>query len=229
MKKLSVSMSRGEMIAGICYLAIQLLILPGLLLWANQCIGSPLTATELNFVFFALDFTAVTVIFHRFLIVSGKRALKQPFICIRSAFWGLLFYWLTSYLVSILIIGIYPDFSNVNDQSIIGLTQQNYMLMAIGTVVLVPVTEETLYRGILFRSLYNRNHILAYAVSTLAFSALHVIGYIGSYEPIHLLMCLLQYIPAGLCLGWAYAKADTIWAPILMHMTINQIGILSMR
>ena len=229
MKKLSVSMSRKEMIAGFSYLAIQLLILPSLLIWLNELIGSPLATSELNFLFFALDFLAITVIFHRFLLHSAKCALSQPFQCIRTAFLGLLFYWLSSYLVSFLILYIYPDFSNVNDQSIIGLTQQNYTLMAIGTVILVPITEETLYRGMVFRGLYSRSPVLAYIVSTVAFSALHVIGYIGQYPPTHLAMCLLQYIPAGICLGWAYAKADSIWAPILMHMAINQIGILSMR
>jgi membrane protease YdiL (CAAX protease family) len=39
----------------------------------------------------------------------------------------------------------------------------------------------------------------------------------------------VQYLPAGLALAWAYEKADTIWAPILMHMTINQISITFMR
>lgn len=222
-------MTRKEMIAGIIYLAVQLLVLPSLLLLLNDLFNSPLTPTELNFVFFAIDFLAITVIFHRFLIHSAKQALTKPFLCIRTAFLGLLLYWITSYLVGILIINIYPDFSNVNDQSIMALTQQNYTLMAIGTVLLVPITEETLYRGILFRGLYNRSPVLAFALSALAFSALHVVGYVGQYPPIHLAVCLLQYVPAGLCLAWAYSKADSIWAPILMHMTINQIGILSMR
>ena len=229
MKKLSVSMSRKEMIAGISYLAIQHFILPSFLLWLNHLLGTPLTATELNFIFFIVDFIAIAVIFHQFLINSTKRALVQPFICLKSAFLGLLLYWISSYLVSIMIFCVYPEFYNVNDESIKGLTQQNYALMGIGTVLLVPITEETLYRGIIFRGLYNRNPFIAFIVSALAFSALHVVGYVGNYEPIHLLMCLFQYIPAGICLGWAYSKADSIWAPILMHMTINQIGILSMR
>lgn len=229
MKKLSISMSHKEMVAGISYMVIQLLVLPSLLLWINQLWDFPLTSTQLNFAFFVIDFLAITVIFHRFLINSAKQALEKPLLCIRFAFFGLLLYWLTSYIVGLLIISIFPGYSNVNDQSIMDLTQQNYLLMAIGTVLLVPITEETLYRGIIFRGLYNRNPILGFAISTLAFSALHVIGYIGQYPPIHLVMCLIQYVPAGLCLAWAYYKADSIWAPILMHMTINQLGILSMR
>lgn len=229
MKKLSVSMTPLETALGLTYLGIQTLILPSVLLQANLLLGNPLSVTQLNFVFFCIDFLCITLIFHQFLLTSVKAALSKPWVCLRSAFLGLLIYWLSSFFVNHFIVAVYPEFFNVNDASLIGMTQQNYTLMAIGTVILVPVVEETLYRGIVFRGLYNRSPILGYAVSTLAFSALHVLGYIGSYSPVHLLLCLLQYIPAGLCLGWAYVKADSIWAPILMHVTINQIGILSMR
>jgi membrane protease YdiL (CAAX protease family) len=82
---------------------------------------------------------------------------------------------------------------------------------------------------VIFGSIYKRSRILGYAVSALVFAALHVIGYIGFFAPTHLLLCFLQYIPAGLCLAWAYVMADTIWAPILMHIAINQMGVLAMR
>ena len=124
---------------------------------------------------------------------------------------------------------ISPDFFNVNDSAISTMVDQNTDLMAIGTILLAPVAEELFYRGLIFRGFYNKKPILGYLVSTLAFASLHVVGYIGLYSPLHLLLCLLQYIPAGICLGWAYAKTDCIFAPILMHIAINQIGILSMR
>ena len=50
-----------------------------------------------------------------------------------------------------------------------------------------------------------------------------------SQAAITLLLCFCQYIPAGICLGWAYAKSGTIWCPVLIHMTVNQIGMLFMR
>lgn len=229
MKKLTICLTRTEMLAGLIYLPVQILVLPVVLVLINMLLGSPLSDVHLNFIFFCVDFICITVIFHRFLGSSAKLSFAQPWHCLRSAFFGFILYWLGSFLVNIMIIFVYPDFSNVNDASIMELTQQNYTLMAIGTVLLVPVVEETLYRGVVFGSLYKRSRVAAYTVSTLVFSALHVVGYIGLYEPLHLLMCLLQYIPAGLCLCWAYVRADSIWAPILIHMTINQIGVLSMR
>jgi membrane protease YdiL (CAAX protease family) len=229
MRKLTVSMPRTEWIPGLIYIAVQLLVLPFILAFGNMLLGNPLTEAQLNFVFFAADFICVTVICHRFLWHNAKQAFTAPFRCLRYAGAGLILYWLGSYVVSLLIVAVYPDFANVNDESIAQLTQNNYTLMSIGTVFLVPVLEETLYRGLVFGKLYNRRPFSAYVISTFVFSALHVVGYIGLYEPLHLCLCFLQYIPAGLCLAWSYVRADSIWAPILIHMTINQIGILSMR
>lgn len=221
-------MTATEQIMGLVYLVVQILLLPYVLLQGNLLLGNPLTVTQLNFVAFCIDFLCVTLIFHRFLLASAKDALTRPWVCLRAAFLGLMLYWVASFLVNNFIAAVYPDFYNVNDASIAGMTRENYTLMAIGTVILVPVVEETLFRGLIFRGLYNRHPVLGYAVSTLCFGALHVLGYVGRYSPVHLLLCLIQYLPAGLCLGWAYVKADSIWAPILMHITINQIGILSM-
>lgn len=229
MKKLSISMTRTEQTLGFVFIPIQILLLPILLEQGNLILGNPLNAVQLNFALFAVDFICVTVIFRRFLWRSLQQALSDPWRLLRFAGAGLLLYWLGSFVVNYFIITVYPAFSNVNDDSISALTQQNYTLMAFGTVILVPVTEETLYRGVIFGSIYKRSRIAGFAVSALLFAALHVIGYIGSFAPVHLLLCFLQYIPAGLCLAWAYVMADTIWAPVLMHIAINQMGVLVMR
>lgn len=229
MGKLSLIPTKKETLAGLIYIAVQLFVFPVLLAQWNMIFGRPLTPVQLSFTQFCVDFICVTVIFHRFLLQGAKHAFEKPLGCLRYAGLGLLLYWLGSFLVNTFILAVYPDFSNVNDDSISQLTKQNYTLMALSTVLLVPITEETLYRGMIFGKLYSRNPIVGYVLSTLLFAALHVIGYIGLYKPVHLLLCFLQYIPAGLCLAWAYVKADTIWAPILMHIAINQIGVMAMR
>lgn len=210
-------------------MVLQLLILPVILTLINLLAGSPLSDAALNFAFFALNFICVTVIFRHYLIASLRQAFAAPMQCLRTALFGFILYYGASYIVSILIYFIAPEFSNVNDDSIAGMTQDNFALMSIGTVLLVPPVEEVLYRGLIFRGLYNSSRVAAYTVSTLVFCAIHVFGYIGFYDPLTLLLCFLQYIPAGLCLGWAYARADSIWAPILIHITVNLIGISAMR
>ena len=229
MKKLTVSMTRTETVFGLFYIGIQILVLPYLLVFGNQIFGNPLSKVQLNFLFFAIDFICIVTIFRGFLKKCAICGLEHPWRLLRYAGCGLLLYWAGSILVNVVILNVYPDFSNVNDQSILELTKENYLLMSIGTVLLVPVVEETLHRGVIFGTLYRVNPLVGYLVSTLIFSALHVINYINAFSPLHLFLCFLQYIPAGLCLAWAYVKADSIWAPILIHIAINQLGVLAMR
>ena len=229
MNKISIVPSKGQTIGGYIYLAVQLLVLQPALAIVNMLLPVPMDNTTLNIVYFVINFLCVISIFYRYLIQSGKQVFSNLLRCLCYAFLAFSAYWVASIFVSSLIYGIYPNFSNVNDENINQMTQDNFTLMAIGTVLLVPITEEVLYRGLIFSKIYNRSRVLAYLVSTLAFAALHVIGYIGMYEPKLLLMCLLQYLPAGLCLGWAYASTGTIWTSIFVHIAVNVIAMLSMR
>lgn len=229
MKKLNHTTTRTETLYGLIYIALQILVLPEVLKRGNTFLGTPLSPAQLNFALFSINFICVTVIFHRYLLEGIRQVLNSPLRFLRYAGLGFLFYWLGSILVNIVIFAVYPDFANVNDASVAEMTKQNFPLMFIGTVLLVPVAEETLFRGVVFGNLYTRNRIIGYILSAMIFSALHVIGYIGYFQPVHLLLCFLQYIPAGVCLAWAYAMADTIFAPILMHTVINLIGVMAMR
>lgn len=224
--KLHITMTTQETALGWLYLGLELFILPNLLRMGNRLLPSPLSDAALNFVFFALNFAAVMGIFHGFLGRSMVQAGKQFKRVLSSAVLGFLAYWLANLVMNCLPIF---DFSNVNDQAIASMSAQNYTLVAFGTVLLVPLTEEVLYRGLLFQGLYNRNRTAAYLVSTLVFCAIHVVGYIGSYAPKLLALCFLQYIPAGLCLAWSYARADCIFAPILIHTVVNAMGIYTVR
>lgn len=227
--KLSISMTRRETILGWAYLFINLFVLPVLLDMGNALLAAPLSETQLNLVYFALNFLLVLAIFHRFLRCSLTLALKSPWRCLRFAAAAFVLYYLAMMVISQGILYVQPEFVNVNDSAIMDMTGEQYTLMSVATVFLVPVTEETLYRGLLFRGLHEKSRLLAYSVSTIVFSGIHVISYVGLYDWVTLLLCFVQYLPAGLALAWAYEKADTIVAPILVHITVNQIGISAMR
>ena len=103
------------------------------------------------------------------------------------------------------------------------------VLMTIGVTVLVPVTEETLFRGLIFRTLYDRSPVCAYLASIVAFSLIHVMGYVGKTDPVILLLSFLQYLPAGLCLCLTYRYSGTLLSSIVLHAAINAAAILTMR
>lgn len=222
-------MTSTEKKLGWFYWIFQLLVLPAALPMLNEHFGSPLTETELNFLFFCLNFLLLTVLLHKYLLASCGYGLTHPFRTLRMAVIYFILYWLLSMAASYLALEIDPEFVNANDASIAEMVQAEYTLTAIGTVLLAPIAEEIMYRGVIFGSIYHRSKLLAYIVSTVLFAAVHLMGYITVYEPMQLLLGFLQYLPAGLCLGFAYARSGSILAPVLMHIAINQIGISSMR
>ena len=225
-KTLTISTTKQETIFGWIYLAFQLLALPGILAWANETMG--LSEAELNFCFFVINFIAVLLIFNKYLSRSFTHALQHPSYFIQAVILGFVAYYACSWGINKLFSWIAPNYTNANDASIAALSKGNFFLMAIGTVVLVPPVEECFYRGLVFRNLYGVSRLAAYLVSMAVFAFIHIIGYIQSYTPWQLIIAFLQYLPAGLCLAWSYAKSDTIFSPIVIHALVNawSIGLL---
>lgn len=85
----------------------------------------------------------------------------------------------------------------------------------LGAVVIAPITEEFLVRGLWLRG-YTRHYKpwVALVLSSVVFGVLH--------------MNLPQFIGAtmaGLLLGWAYLKTNSILLPMLIHAVHNSISV----
>ena len=206
-------------------MAVSLLLLPSLISLGAAALGA--TLSDANIFYYFLNFTFTLVIFRKFLLGNLLVALDRVF--------SVLWYGILAYLgqqtigemLNILIYSLFPDFVNLNDASV-GLMVRQSPLLAICVMTLVPVAEETLHRGLIFRGLYDRNPTLAYIASVVIFAAIHVAGYIGSLTPAQLLISFLQYLPAGYCLCFAYRRSGTLICPILVHMLVNAISVLSL-
>jgi membrane protease YdiL (CAAX protease family) len=222
--------NKKELRAGLIYMLLEMLVLPTVLVLASMLLlPEPVSDTVLNIVYFILNFLVTVLIFRKFI----RHTLSSVSLCDKSipgsAAIGFLIYYLGNILVNMVVLSLDPEFLNVNDENITAMAAEHFGLMALCGVLLVPITEELLFRGVLFAGLYNRSRSLAFGVSTAVFCVIHVTAYIGLYPPQTLLLCLLQYIPAGLALGFAYARSGSILAPMLLHICINGIGMLVMR
>lgn len=228
-RSLSANLTSQETIAGAVYYIFQLLALSSLLTWFNRQLSHPLTSAELNFVYYMVNFMATLLIYHDFLGRAANQMTQHPAYFCQAVILGFVAYYACNWFMTWLIRLLVPGFSNYNDEAIAAMSQGNYFLMLVGTVILVPPAEECVFRGLIFRNLYGKSRWAAYIVSILAFAIIHIIGYIGKYSALELLMAVLQYLPAGLCLAWAYTKSDTIFAPILIHALINLRAIGGLR
>ena len=227
MKNASISPcpTRRESRNGLLYLAFQFLLLPSLLTYINLQLDIPLSDAELNFTFYLINFIAMVVIFHDFLGHSARQALRHPIQLLQAVILGTVGYFACAQAFTWAMGHFLPTYANYNDQSIAAMARGSFFLMSIGTVILVPPYEECLFRGLIFRNLYGKSKWAAYLVSILSFAMVHILGYIGTYTPLELLLAVLQYLPAGLLLAWTYTKSGTLLAPITLHALINFITI----
>jgi len=219
----------NETVFGFLYFLLQLLIIPSILMVGNMMMAVPYSEALVNFVFFAVNFVAVLVIFRKFLAANFRSLLAYPWYTLRCAALGFLIYMGGNAIFSLVVTVLVPDFANINDAAIMEMVQDHFGLMTIGTVFLVPIAEECFYRGLIFRNLYDKSPFLAYAVSMVIFSLAHVLGYVGMEDLGTLALCFLQYLPAAFALAWSYRRSGSIFAPILIHMVVNQTGMLLMR
>lgn len=207
---------------GWLWLAFQTLLLTSLV----GCL--PLQGAAVNFLYHLICFFAVGVLFRRFLKASWGAFTRHARRFFPTAAVSLAAYYGSYFLLKALITAADSDFSNVNDASIQALSQGNLLLTALTTVVLAPLSEECLYRGLLFHSAGRGGRLCAYAVSCLAFSAIHVAGYIGQYSALRLLLCFVQYLPAGLILAGSMEAAGSIFTPIFIHILINLVSVFQL-
>ena len=212
---------------GWIYYIFSFAALPAALRWFCGLLAAPLSEGRLNFLYYCINFLAAGWIFRRFLAGSMKSALRHPLTTLWYAALGYLGADALGKVLLYLLVLIAPGYTNANDLSVTGMIQTEPLLAA-AVVLLVPVAEECLFRGLLFRNLYGRNPTAAYVISMVTFSAIHVVGYLGSVSPLYLLVSFLQYLPAAYCLCWCYHQTGTFITPILMHTLVNAMGVYDM-
>lgn len=228
-RQLPVQLLPREVNWGIRYLLFQLAFLGSVIVLLLQLLNLPADDLILDTTYFIINLGIVILIFHNYLWQSIKHGLKHYAKLLIAAIVGYTGYFLLSECCDTIINWIEPGFFNVNDASIAAYGQSHYLITFIGTVILVPLAEETLYRGLVFGLFHRKSRLLAYTVSTLFFAFIHVMGYVGYFPPYLLLLCFVQYIPAGIALAGAYEYSGSILAPVFIHTAINAIAILKMR
>ena len=85
-------------------------------------------------------------------------------------------------------------------------------------VVIAPIAEEVVYRGVLLSALTDRwGPLVGLAVSAVVFSAVHL-------SPV-------GFVPlavAGVLFGWLYMKSRSLWVALVAHAAYNALGVLAL-
>ena len=219
--KYTPNLTRSELKTGFIAMAVCLLVLPtvlGLLL-------PDASAARLTFITHFISAGVIVYILRRFLLRNLEIALAHPIYTIYYAALGYMAHTVLTEIVMFISYFICPDLLNLNNQNVAAQLGQEFGLMAVTVIVLAPIGEECFFRGLLLRGLYDRRPVLAWGLSAGLFAAIHVLGYLGSYSPLELLLSFLQYLPAGFALGFAYRRGGSVVCPILAHMIVNAMAL----
>lgn len=222
-------MTKVEAIVGWVYVFVHIFAMPYIVSALNAFVfpklGFQLNSTWLNFLYYAIGFVFLMGFLFHFLRESFGNMWNNFMATVVSVLIGYVAYIFLSAAVNLMIGFFVPSTVNPNSAAINSIIRINPKKMVVIGVLLAPVVEETLFRGVVFGTLRRKNAILAYVVSSLLFSVYHLWSYFLDGGSLWDLLYLLQYIPAGLVLGWCYEHSGSVWASVFLHMLINYVSI----
>lgn len=213
------ALTKGEAIAVLLYFPVHILLLPAILTRLES--AALITASMANLICYAVGAVYMAVFAWGF--------LRRDYDPLCDRFLRVLIVVFASYALMLcfnfvmgLILLLFPDFTNPNDQAVVGAATEDYGPMAAAAIFLAPIVEEMLFRAGLFGLIRRKNRVLAYVVSMLVFAFYHVWGYAAA-DPLYFLF-LLQYLPAAWLLCYCYERTNSIWGSIFLHMIINGVS-----
>lgn len=191
-------------------------------------LGFPLTEPRnyffANLLYMTVNFAVMLLIFRRTLWQSLREFEGKMLLSVLIGFgmcYGANLVLTTAYTV----LDIMPE--NYNQEAVNSLLGGYPLAMTLCTVVLAPLAEECLFRGVLFAPLARRCLPAAYALPMFLFAGMHVFQFLGSMTAANTILCLSLYLPASFSLCWVYQKTGNIWAGIFLHMFINFQSVLA--
>lgn len=90
-------------------------------------------------------------------------------------------------------------------------------------VILMPLIEEVLFRGLVFGTLRRYSRPLAWAASSLLFMLYSVWTFAVAYGDARYLVLAFQYLPMALALTWCYDRGGSIWSAAALHAVIDAV------
>ena len=216
---------RGARIAGWVYLPVHVFVLPLTLGAALAAVRGELPSDVTCNVWYYLIGLAFTLIaMWGFLRRSYDTLSGSILRCI-----GILFaaYGLDVLLSLVLQLGagFIGELPSPNNDAVTRLAAADHKRMIAVAVLMAPLVEECLFRGVVFGTIRPRSRFWAYAVSIALFSLYHVWQYVVMYGDPKLLLSALAYVPVSAALTFCYEQTRSIWPPVFFHMCINALSL----
>lgn len=218
-------LTRRQRIFGFVWLPIHVIVLPLLLGTVMMLLlhAEPDDAT-LNIVYYLISFAVVLVAFWRFLKEGFSRFVERFSYCCLII--------VLAYFINLALSGavtalqdLLGDFATPNNDAIGELADQSYKQMFALAVLMAPIVEEVLFRGVIFGTIARKNRVAAYLASILLFSIYHVWQFAVLEGDAAVLLNAVVYVPLSASLTFCYDRTETIWTPIFFHIFVNTLAL----
>ena len=212
-------LTRAEMGRGWVFFALYVLLFPWVMGWVQRSFDGALPVAEANVVYYLLSATLVFLVFWTFLKHGFHLLLDWLPENLFAFVTGLAGAGVLRFLVSLIPLPV----ENPNALSYPEQFALSPLATAVILVVLMPMVEEPLFRGLLFGTARRYSRALGYVLSTLVYAVYCVWQFAYAYGQVDLryLLLAVEYLPMGLALTWCYDNGGSIWSPIALHAVIN--------
>lgn len=218
---------KSELICGLVYLPLHIFVMPVAVSVALHTFFTVSSDAVLTLTYYLIGFLFLIICMRGFLKDSFSDFIDSFVPAMQSVLLSYLIYILLLYGVSILLAVIKVQLpENPNGTEITAQIAQNRWAMIVSTLLLAPIVEETLFRGVLFGLVRKASRVAAYVASFLLFSVYHLIAYLAAGFDVRIIFCMLQYLPGAVALAACYERSGTIWAPVILHIIINAMATL---
>ena len=214
-------LTQAEMGRGWVFFALYVLVFPWVMGWVQRSFHGELPVAESNVVYYLLAATLVLLVFWSFLrhgLDLLLDFLPENLFALSTGLVGAGVLHLLTRLIPLPV-------ENPNDFNY----PEQFALAPLATVVilvvLMPLVEETLFRGLLFSTSRHYSRVLAYVLSVLVYAVYCVWQFIYAYDSLDFryLLLFIRYLPMSLALTWCYDNGGSIWSPIVLHMLLNAV------
>ncbi len=212
-------MTASERRQGLAFFLLYLLVFPRVNAWLQRLWmgdGEVLVA-EANVIYYAFLFTLTLFIFWSFLKKDFLGLLDWLPENLFAAAVGLL---LAGGLYAVLSLLPFPVRDPLSLQYAQEFRAAPLPILAL-ILLLIPVVEETVYRGLICGSLRAYSRPLALGVSTAVYAFAQVWRYALDFSDPRYLLLVVLYLPMSAALTWCYDRGGSVWACMVLHGGLN--------
>ena len=217
-------LSRGEQLRGWIFFALYLFFFPWLMGWVQRFYPAEFPVAEANVVYYLLLAVLTFMVFWSFLRRGFGLLLdwlpENLFACATGLIGAVVLYGLVR-LIPLPVQN--PNFISYPEQYAFAPAATVLIL-----VVLMPLVEEPLFRGLLFGAARGYSRWLAYVLSAAGYAFYCAVQFVYAYGALDLryLLLAIQYAPMALALTWCYDRGGSIWSAIALHAVLNGFTLL---